>query len=151
MLNKLKKKARKATALVRGSSTSYTPSSGKNAKDLGSPVDATRPSAFAYTPVHLEFLDFSPGGAKYASTDRKRPARAGLNSPTQFQQKSTSLPRESFLGKPEEAHDNVSVASTKSDTKEDNTAKGNFITVLFRQKPVLIINHSFICQQVKDL
>ena len=128
MLNKLKKKARKATALVRGSSTSYTPSSGRKAKDLGSPVDATQPSAFAYTPVHLEFLDFSPGGAKYASSDRKRP---GLNSPTQLQRKSVTLPRESFLMKPEEEHDNASVASNKSDTNADNIAQGNFITVLF--------------------
>ena len=125
MLNKLKKKARKATALVRGSSTSYTPSSGRKAKDLGSPVDATQPSAFAYTPVHLEFLDFSPGGAKYPSSDRKR---HGLSSPPQLQQKSATLPRESFLMKPEEVHDDVSVASNKSDTNEDNIAQGNFIT-----------------------
>ena len=124
MLNKLKKKARKATALVRGSSTSYTPSSGKKTRDLGSPVDASRPSAFAYTPVHLEFLDFSPGGAKYATTERKRSARESTNSPTSVKQKSTSLPREAFQTKQKEDLGAVT-NDAEAQSEENNAEPGN--------------------------
>ena len=122
MFSKLKKKARKASALVRGSSTSYTPSSGKKGKDPASPVDATQPSAFAYTPVHLEFLDFSPGGAKYASVDKKRSAAQNGNSSGHCLQnvKSASLPRESFLTKHEEDDDDASVTSYQSNFSDGN-------------------------------
>ena len=119
MFNKLKKKARQASALVRGSSTSYTPSSGKKGKDPASPVHPAHPSAFAYTPVHLEFLDFSPGGAKYASVDKKKSTgQATRNSPGTYKQKSASLPRESYLTKHEDDEDNASVTSYHSNNSD---------------------------------